>query len=284
MTINRDARISASAERDGRTANMFLYEGGGEVRGYFAKRYHAVRVMIARRQLGSALMSSATAAPHGPVVELGAGGGRIVAGNRLMKLLGSRPVIYVDIDPSALGSAESGGRIRVCSDVAEGLPFRDASIAAVVMGELIEHIYDTRRLLEDCHRVLVPNGALIITTPNLAALQDRICFVAGRSPRHVNPLHRYLWLHIRPFTSHSLRSVLCKTGFDVIELKSNFVVWRRKSGHRLQSRSMARLLPGVGSILVVSARCVKPAGTGTNPMPHGPSTPEFSHEDNEEIT
>ncbi|MEU5643499.1 class I SAM-dependent methyltransferase [Streptomyces milbemycinicus] len=239
---------------------MSLYAGGDEVRGYFADRYHAVRVTMARRQLGAALASGAELAPRAPVIELGAGGGQIVAGGRLARLLGPRPVVYVDFDPAALGAIDSRGRHRVCSDVANGLPFPDASVAAVVMGELIEHIYDTRRLLEECHRVLLPQGVLVLTTPNLAALQDRIRFVSGKSPRHVNPLHRYLWLHIRPFTPHSLRMMLRATGFSVTELKSNFVVWRRDSGGRSKSRTLARIFPGLGSILVVSARSQRPHG------------------------
>ncbi|MFF7977146.1 methyltransferase domain-containing protein [Streptomyces sp. NPDC007905] len=259
---NREERVRANAEQEGRRANMSLYAGGDEVRSYFADRYHAVRVMMARRQLGTALQGGAAAALQAPVIELGAGGGRIVAGSRLTQLLGSRPVVYVDFDPAALGTDESSGYFRVCSDVTNSLPFRDASVAAVVMGELIEHIYDTRRLLEECHRVLVPHGVLVITTPNLAALQDRICFVVGKSPRHVNPLHRYLWLHIRPFTPHSLRMVLRATGFAVTELKSNFVVWRRGSGSRSQSRLLARIFPGLGSILVVSARRIGTAREG----------------------
>ncbi|MEU6712722.1 class I SAM-dependent methyltransferase [Nonomuraea sp. NPDC046802] len=249
----REQRLRTSAERDGRRANLAVYSGGEEVRGYFSERYHAVRVLLARKQLGKALEKAAL--PAGlPVIELGAGGGRIVEGGRLLGVLGSRHVVYVDFDPGALGSVEFRGHRRLCSDAATTLPFRDATVCAVVLGELIEHIYDTRRLLEECHRILAPGGVVVVTTPNLAALQDRVRFFAGRSPRHVNPLHRYLWLHIRPFTASSLTEVFGAAGFDVTELESNFVVWRKKSGGRFQSRSLARLFPRLGSILIVCAR------------------------------
>ncbi|MDA0633316.1 class I SAM-dependent methyltransferase [Nonomuraea sp. MCN248] len=249
----REQRFRISAVRDGRNANLALYAGGEEVRGYFTERYHAVRVLLARKQLGRAL-EKADFPAGAPVVELGAGGGRIVGGDRLLSVLGPRRVVYVDFDPAALGPVKLQQHRRVCSDAAATLPFRDATVCAVVLGELIEHIYDTRRLLEECHRILTPGGVVVLTTPNLAALQDRVRFIEGRSPRHVNPLHRYLWLHIRPFTATSLRDTLEATGFETIDLESNFVVWRKKSGDRLQSRSLARLFPGLGSILVACAR------------------------------
>lgn len=58
----------------------------------------------------------------------------------------------------------------VRADAAFSFPLRDGAVAGLFMGELIEHIYGTGRLLAECHRVLRAGGCLVLTTPNLAAL------------------------------------------------------------------------------------------------------------------
>ncbi|HKT04171.1 MAG TPA: methyltransferase domain-containing protein, partial [Rugosimonospora sp.] len=141
-----------------------------------------------------------------------------------------------------------------CLDAARPLPFRHESLAAVVMGDLIEHVYDPLRLLGECRRVLRPGGALVVTTPNLAAAQDRLRFLRGRAPRQVNPLHPYLWLHIRPFTASLLGELLRRAGFAPTAVRSNYVTWQLPSGRWLRSRSLARIAPGLGGSLVVAAR------------------------------
>jgi SAM-dependent methyltransferase len=138
-------------------------------------------------------------------------------------------------------------------DVEERLPFLDGEFRAVVMGELVEHIFDTRALLANCSRVLGSGGILALTTPNLATLQDRIRFLFGNTPRQVSPLHEYLSLHIRPFCRQSLHDVLRSCGFVGIECTSNYVVWRRGEGHVAKSRTLARWFPQLGGSLIMTA-------------------------------
>jgi SAM-dependent methyltransferase len=224
-------------------ANRGSYGDGTAVRRYVADPYHALRRSIATRLLAAALRDG----PPGPVLELGSGPAPMVdpAGC-------ARPVLLADLVPTALRTArETGG--GVCLDAAAGLAVRDGSVAAVVMGELIEHVYDPRALLGECHRVLRPGGVLVLTTPNLAAVQDRWRFLRGRSPRQVDALHPYLRLHIRPFTASSLRALLADAGFGAIRLRSNVVGWQL--GHRwLSSRLAARLAPTLGGTLIAAAR------------------------------
>lgn len=212
------------------------------MRRYVTDPYHVLRRAIAARLLAAALAGG----PPGPVVELGSGPEPMVAP-------GARPVLAADLVATALGNAGSGWRPgMVCLDVEAGLALRDGSVAAVVMGELIEHVYDPRALVGECRRVLRPGGVLVLTTPNLAALQDRWRFLRGRSPRQVDALHPYLRLHIRPFTASSLRALLADAGFTGITLRSNVVGWQ--AGRRwFQSRLAARLAPGLGGSLIVSA-------------------------------
>jgi 2-polyprenyl-3-methyl-5-hydroxy-6-metoxy-1,4-benzoquinol methylase len=150
-------------------------------------------------------------------------------------------------------------RISSCVqfDVSQKFPFESHSFNAVFMGEIIEHVFDTGLLLKECNRVLCDDGVLIITTPNLGGLQDRIALLLGYAPRQVNPTHDYLNLHIRPFTFKLLRRVLREAKFEVHELRSNFVRIRFASGGRLNSRLLARLFPTLGGSLIVMARKIR---------------------------
>ena len=66
--------------------------------------------------------------------------------------------------------ARPGVREALQHDLSGGPPpFEDARFAAVFAGEIIEHLVDTRRFLDELHRVLRPGGLLVVATPNLAS-------------------------------------------------------------------------------------------------------------------
>lgn len=49
---------------------------------------------------------------------------------------------------------------------AENLEFKDNMFDAVLMIEVLEHIYDDKKAINEVYRVLKPNGKLIVTAPN----------------------------------------------------------------------------------------------------------------------
>lgn len=165
-------------------------------------------------------------------------------------------VFASDLELPPLKIAASQGLACVQLDASHTFPFDDEVFDAVFMGELIEHIFDTEKLLRECHRVLKKKGILVITTPNLAGFKDRIRFIFGRAPSQVSPLHGYWRLHIRPFTFGLLSVVLRATGFEPLRLVSTYVDigFRYLGMAGLQSRFLARILPGLGSTLIVAAQ------------------------------
>lgn len=219
--------------------NLSVYADRDTVNTYVHSRYHATRRMVARTLLEAHL----TACPEGPVLEVGGGGHSLIDG-----LPAGRTGIVTDANPALV---PPGGE---CVDVTQPLPFADGSVSAIVMCELIEHLFLPPAVLREFQRVLKPDGVLILTTPNLATLQDRLRFLIGRSPRQVDTLHPYLYLHIRPFTASSLRRLLEWAGFSITSLRSNYVGWQLSTGRWVHSRLLARLMPSLGGSLVVSAR------------------------------
>jgi len=239
----------SGVEKAAIAANKHLYAGGVAVDEYLGDEYHRRRIDLCRTALGRQLAFAGlnTAGRRCRLLELGCSTAAFAASLQA----GGYRVVAADAEWEPLRKEASRGLSCTQFDVTSRFPFADGAFDAVMMGELVEHIFDTRHLLTECHRVLVPNGALVLSTPNLASLQDRLRMFVGLSPRQVDAFHPYLHLHIRPFTARSLQDALSRCGFAHVTVRSNFVVWRRSHGARLQSRLLARLFPGLGGSLIV---------------------------------
>lgn len=104
-------------------------------------------------------------------------------------------VDYVSLDHPAIGAVRYAARPRVFGD-AQALPVRAASVDAVTMLEVIEHLPDPDRALAEARRVLRPGGILVLSAPFAYPLHDQP--------------HDY-----RRFTPHGLAWMLSKHGFEM---------------------------------------------------------------------
>lgn len=124
------------------------------------------------------------------------------------------------------------------------LPFPEASFDIVVCTEMIEHVTETRQLVEEINRVLKKGGKLILSTPNLVSLWNRLGMMFGKGLKlspfsflrgegfypltpwreggisekqcsFVSIRYPEQPLHVRFFTFESLRKFLRQSGFDV---------------------------------------------------------------------
>ena len=59
-------------------------------------------------------------------------------------------------------------------DISKGLPYDSGYFDAIFAGEIIEHMTDDMFFLAECKRILKKNGILLLTTPNLVSLRNRI--------------------------------------------------------------------------------------------------------------
>jgi len=95
---------------------------------------------------------------------------------------GAAQVIGVDISEVACLHARDKYKIDARPGTAEQIPLADSSTDVVVSFETIEHVDNPGRFLDECLRVLIPGGLLIISTPNRG-----VYAYAGGVP---NPYHR----------------------------------------------------------------------------------------------
>jgi len=97
-------------------------------------------------------------------------------------------VTGVDFSYEALEYARAHyARANMCYVAAScfDLPFPDASFDLIVAFEVIEHLADFRRFLDECARVLVPSGLFVVSTPNKSYYGE------SRAQSGPNPFHKH---------------------------------------------------------------------------------------------
>ncbi len=156
---------------------------------------------------------------RGRLLDIGCAGGELAA----VLMASGWQVEGVEREAVLVEAAQARGIPVRCADFdREPFPWGSATFDAAVAGEVIEHVIDTDHLLQEVARVLRPGGILVITTPNLASLENRIRLLVGRYP---------MWMdyqvqgtgHLRYYTPRILRCQLEQHGFRVERHVGNWV-------------------------------------------------------------
>lgn len=190
---------------------------------------------------------SANAGSKPTILDIGCGQGEI--GHGLMSL--GFNVFGIDASSACVEKSLQKGIHAVEGNVEHRLPYPAKKFDFVFAGEIIEHVFDTKKFLSEIYRVLKPQGTAIITTPNLAHLPDRLRLLVGLNPAQVTPIHEFLHLHIRPFTINTLYAAAEVSGFRVVDIFSTLVVFQRNGDKVVRcSRLLAEAFPSLGSTLI----------------------------------
>jgi SAM-dependent methyltransferase len=154
--------------------------------------------------------------PGDRVLDLGSGNGRhaFEAYRR-----GARVVAF-DLDPAELdpvsgmleamrtkGEAGPGARAVATAGDATRLPFADASFDSVIAAEILEHVLDDQRAMNELTRVLRPGGVVAVTVP--AWLPERICWALS------DEYHEVPGGHVRIYTRPELQAKLKRAGLSI---------------------------------------------------------------------
>ena len=172
-----------------------------------------------------------TNVPKIKIVDFGCGDGR--AAGKMVDLLASHNVkieklFAVDIDPG-LKSSENVEVIK--SDLNHPvLQLPDNNFQVIYSLETIEHLINPGIFVKEAHRILVKNGIIVITTPNILAWYNRVLFPFGSLPIHyeVTETRNYGRLvandgdtvgHVRVFSPRAAKELLVASGFNVLKIK-----------------------------------------------------------------
>jgi SAM-dependent methyltransferase len=168
--------------------------------GYFDREYFRLYRGKAAYVAALARRVRTRVPPGTAVLDLGAGFGFLVDALREAGLR----ACGVERAPLAAAHARRRGRIAV-ADAELPLPFPDGCFHAVTFCDVIEHLRDPLATLEECRRVLVPGGWILVITLNAHSAARPLL---GRSwAWHRDPTH----LHM--FSRGSLARVLRRAGF-----------------------------------------------------------------------
>jgi methionine biosynthesis protein MetW len=199
------------------------------------------------------------------VLDVGCGDGYI--SSKIGEGTGAK-MFGVDISDNALCEARKRGidahKVNLDKDK---LPFRDGYFDAVFCGDVVEHVFDTERLLAEIHRVLKPKGFLIMSVPNIAAWYNRILMLFGFIPVWVESAsvhyvgNRFLdsgMGHVKAFTRRSAVQLLALCNFRALNTAGSSVrgdgrrnrvmegVWNRTDG-------FFSTLPSLSSLIIIKA-------------------------------
>ena len=123
----------------------------------------------------------------------------------------------VGIEPSNWGSNRARERgLDVRTSAWENHGLEPSSFRLVAMCDVIEHLLDPGKALDEIARLLEPGGALMLTVPNAGS---RLARLMGRRWWSVLPMH------VQYFTPDSMRRLLEAHGYEVLLTKTHAKVF-----------------------------------------------------------
>ena len=160
------------------------------------------------------------------VLDLGCGDGYYLyfLSNLPLKL----KLIGFDHDPIVLANARknlSSKKIKLIRGDIFKLPFKDNSVQKIIMTEVLEHVEDDKRALQEIFRVLKPKGVLVITVPSLdyPFLWDPINWVLQRMfDTHISGTGFWagIWArHARLYQTKEMVSLMKKQKFNIEKIE-----------------------------------------------------------------
>ena len=130
------------------------------------------------------------------IIEIGSGTGS--------GILGAFPnsVHGLEINPAAVAYCQAlGMQVQLVKE--DGIfPVPDATIDVCVLDNVLEHIMDARNTLDECHRVTIKNGGLVIAVPGIrgyASDDDHKKFYGVDDLRHLDERWKLVSLFSTPF-------------------------------------------------------------------------------------
>lgn len=141
------------------------------------------------------------------ILDVGCGGGLLL---HFVQKAGYR-VVGLDVSHDAARIAWRTNQVPAfCGSLPE-VPLRDGSCGVVSMFHVLEHLYDPGAYLATAHRLLAPEGRLIVQVPNAASLQ----FILFGEHWNGLDVPRHLW----DFRPDDLEVLLDAAHFEIVRTK-----------------------------------------------------------------
>ena len=159
-------------------------------------------VWPARREIASYSVLGVPWVAGGRLLDVGCGDGRAAADIAAM----GWTVTGIDNDPEAVEAAATRG-IEARVGVLDDISFAESTFDVVVLRHAVEHLPSPGATLCAARRVVVPDGLVVIATPNAGSLLHRRY---GRDWRGLEPPR-----HLQVFTRRGLEALAHSAGLEV---------------------------------------------------------------------
>ncbi|RJS81948.1 class I SAM-dependent methyltransferase [Methanophagales archaeon] len=151
----------------------------------------------------------------GKVLDVGSAQGYLT----VMLLSKKYDVISLDISPLRVikvkdRAANRGLNPNCIAADALDLPFVNGSLDVIVAGEVLEHLTEPEKALNEFYRILKPKGILIVTVPNDEKISYQVCIHCHKLTPSSGHLHS--------FDDKKLTRVVEQAGFNVLRIKKVF--------------------------------------------------------------
>lgn len=171
-------------------------------------------------------------------------------------------VFTLDYNDLLKDRSEKNGVQFSCGDLGKDiLPYEKDFFNTIIFAEVFEHIHkDPVKILKLLFRILKPGGVLILGTPNLASLANRLKLLFNKAildyPTWEDEVHG----HDRIFVKNELKSYLIKSGFSIQRIKYSSCVDFIGSN---EDSKMKRVLKDLFRIVSFPLRLIFPSLNGT---------------------
>ncbi|MBU0929642.1 MAG: methyltransferase domain-containing protein [Nanoarchaeota archaeon] len=91
--------------------------------------------------------------------------------------------------------------------------FKDDEFDVITLWDVLEHVADPKKTLEECNKIMKKNGLLVVNYPDIGSPVSK---AMGK---------RWIFLlsvHLFYFDKKTIKKILNETGFDVIKIKKHF--------------------------------------------------------------
>lgn len=158
----------------------------------------------------AAAMVAALVGPSARVLDVGCGTGSV--SKIIVEITGAE---LTGIEPDSQRAAVARARgINVIQGLFDEKIIADlGKFDVVVFADVLEHLPDPSSALRLAHRVLIPNGAVVASIPNIAHWSVRLDLLRGRFD--YQPYGIMDATHLRWFTEKSVRGLFESSGYQI---------------------------------------------------------------------
>jgi SAM-dependent methyltransferase len=152
-------------------------------------------------------------------------------------------------------AAGFGINLKDCDLSKEAVPFPDSSFSLVLLAETLEHLnFHPLKVFKEIHRVLEPGGTLLITTPNLLRLNNRLKMMLGWSLNSDLREEFHAGTHYREYSAAEIDFLAASAGFKKTRCDfADFDYPNRSRTVAFVNKAAGRVFPGLKSNLIITA-------------------------------